>query len=433
MSQVHPTNYWYGITAVTFALAGAGLLTDAPGLVLCAAVGVAYAGYAKLDADPPPIDSLAIERELDPTGEAATLHVTLTVTNVGERPIHALQLVDGVPGTVHVVSGTPRVGTALRRGESVEIGYAVEIVRGEHEWEPISVVLGNRSGSRERTGTIERSDVYERSVPGLETRSVPIRKLASPYVGLKRADTGGSGTEFFGMREYRHGDPIKRIDWRRFARTGELSTVQFNEERAATVVILIDAREPAYCSHRSSGTHAVDRCVTAAERIFASLLTQSDRVGVAIFGTDDVWFEPGTGNEHLAKGRHLLSTHPQLSREPPEHNPWTALLDERREELLERRIERLYHRIESDTQVLCLSPCVDGYVETVAEFLEARDHPVTVISPDPTRRDTPGHYLAATVREYRFNRLTRLGIPVIDWAPDESLEAAFVRAAEVRR
>ena len=433
MSQVQPTHYWYGITAVTFALAGAGLLADVPGLVLCAAVGIGYAGYAQLDGDPPPITSLSVERELEPRIADGHLHVTLTVTNTGTRPLHALQLVDGVPETVHVVSGTPRLGTALRRNETVEIGYAVEIIRGEHEWNPVRVIIGNRSGSRERTGTIDLPDSYQQSNPDLETRAVPTRQLASPHVGLKRADTGGSGTEFFGTREYRSGDPIKRIDWRRFAKTGELSTIQFTEERAVTVVVLIDAREPSYCSHRPEGTHAVDRCVTAAAQIFASLLTQSDRVGIAIFGSDDVWFEPGTGNEHLAKGRHLLATHPELSREPPEQNPWAALLDERREELLERRIERLYHRLKGDTQVICLSPCVDGYIETVAEFLEARDHPVTVISPDPTVRETPGHYLAAIVGEYRFNRLTRLGIPVIDWEPDESLEAAFVRTAEAYR
>ncbi|MFC7231234.1 DUF58 domain-containing protein [Saliphagus sp. GCM10025308] len=74
------------------------------------------------------------------------------------------------------------------------------------------------------------------------------------------------------------------MDWNRHARSGELATLEFHEERAARVLVLIDARKASYLAHQPDAAHAIDRSVEAAGRIAASLLDTGDTVGLAALG-----------------------------------------------------------------------------------------------------------------------------------------------------
>jgi uncharacterized protein (DUF58 family) len=80
--------------------------------------------------------------------------------------------------------------------------------------------------------------------------------------------------------------------------------------------------------------------------------------------------------------------------------------------------------------VLLVSPLTDGYVPQVARRLDEAGHRVTVVSPDPTADRTPGHRLARVVRALRISELRAAGLPVVDWAPDESLDRTLARYAE---
>jgi len=129
---------------------------------------------------------------------------------------------------------------------------------------------------------------------------------------------GGAGVEFHATREYRRGDPVKRIDWNRRARTGELATLELREERAATVVLLIDARESAYAASEPDADTAVEASVQAAGQAFTALLDGGDRVGIATLGPRDCWLSPGAGTTHAARGRETLATDPALAPTPSE-------------------------------------------------------------------------------------------------------------------
>ncbi len=54
------------------------------------------------------------------------------------------------------------------------------------------------------------------------------------------APRAGSGTEMFGVREYRPGDPLRRIHWRSSARHGELIVREFEPPGVQTVGIFCD-------------------------------------------------------------------------------------------------------------------------------------------------------------------------------------------------
>jgi uncharacterized protein (DUF58 family) len=54
------------------------------------------------------------------------------------------------------------------------------------------------------------------------------------------APRAGSGTEMFGVREYRPGDPLRRIHWRSSARRGELVVREYEPPGVQTLGIFCD-------------------------------------------------------------------------------------------------------------------------------------------------------------------------------------------------
>ena len=58
------------------------------------------------------------------------------------------------------------------------------------------------------------------------------------------APRSGSGNELFGVREYRHGDPLRRVHWRSSARHGELIVREYEPPGVQTVGILCDSHPP---------------------------------------------------------------------------------------------------------------------------------------------------------------------------------------------
>jgi len=312
------TGHWAGIGALAFAGVALGLPFQRPGLFLVSLVGVGFAAYARLGDAPTP--QLRVERELSETAPSPDDEVTVTVTveNEGASTLPDLRLVDGVPPGLSVVDGTARLGTALRPGKRATYSYTVTVSRGSHDWEPMTAVVRNASGSRERTREIDAETTLQ-CLPELGASSaLPLRGLTTPYSGRVATDVAGSGLEFHSTREYRQGDPLSRVDWNRYARSGELSTVSFREERAATVVLLIDSREEAYRAPDEETPNAVERGVDAASEAFSALLSTGDRVGLASYGPEECWLAPATGEEHRATARRLLADHPAFSVAPAE-------------------------------------------------------------------------------------------------------------------
>jgi len=407
---VRRTMRWRGVIAVSLFAMTAGLLLNLPNILLLAVVGVVFALYPSVTGTPDP--SLSLERRLsdDNPRKGDAVDVTVEVTNEGRWPLFDLRLVDGVPPTLRVTDGSPRHASFLRSGKSLTFEYTVRAERGKHPFDPATAAVRDLSGERE----IELSVATETEIDcTVADAAVPLQEQTLPDVGRVSADDGGSGVEFHRTREYQRGDSPSRIDWKRFARTGELSTIDFRRERAASVVLVVDAGEEAYRGLEAE-PDAVAYSVSGARQAAASLLGSRNRIGLAAVGRDLVWVSPGAGRTHVDDIEETLATHSTFAPTPPDED------DADRTE----QIEQLRERLDDRSQVVFFSPLTDDEAGETARALEAHGHAVTVISPVVTAADTPSRRFAGVERRHRISALRNAGVTVVEWEPDRALAAA---------
>ncbi|APW98327.1 hypothetical protein CHINAEXTREME_11215 [Halobiforma lacisalsi AJ5] len=428
-----PTEYWSGIGIVALLAVGVGAAVESPAVLIAGVAGVGYAGFAR--AFEPPELALSVERTVsdDEPEPGDEIEVAVEITNESGRFVPDLRFVDGVPPGLVVTEGTSRLGTALRPGESVSLEYTASVGRGSHEFDPALAIARDVSQSTEQEFRIESETtvVCEPEMRPLAA-AVPLRATATAFAGRLTTTEGGAGTTFHSVREYRPNDPLSRIDWNRRAKTGELTTLEFHAERSARAVVLVDARKAAYLAPAPDATHAVDRSLAAAGRIGASLLEAGHSVGLAglgpvgsdddpLLGTDPCWLAPASGRHHELEFRELLASHPQFDAVAPEREtPWLT------------QLRTLRRRLSAETQIVLLTPLCDAGSADIARRLEARGHPVTVVSSDPTVGAPAGQRLARVARRVRRFDLERAGVPVIDWPVDESIDDVFARRAGAR-
>jgi uncharacterized repeat protein (TIGR01451 family) len=418
-AEARATGHWRGVSAAGLATLSLAVLLRTPGLLLVAGMLLGVAGYARLGTAPDP--ALAVERTVSAANPRPGDHVTVTVTveNDGAVLLPDLRVVDDVPADLRVVSGSPGHATALRPGESATFEYDILAVYGDHTFESLYTVTYDASGHHERTGRATDGGYTLTCEPTPVQESVPLHPQTSGVVGRVPTNVGGSGHEFHSAREYRRGDPLRRVDWNRVARTGDLATLQFREEHAATVVILVDTRAAAFQAPTRDALSAVDRSLAGTAQVFESLLADGDRVGVANIGLDWSWVAPSAGSDHRERVRTTLQSDPNFG--GTRHDIRFAV---------DRYVERLRRRLPSDAQLILFSPLLDEKSAETARRLHAHGHSVTAFSPNPTGTDTIGASVARIERLLALETLRESGIPVVDWGHDEPLPVAVERAAQ---
>lgn len=410
----YQTNRWRGVVAVGLAAAAVGLAADKPTLIFAAVPGLLFAAYPRVSSPPAPAGTLEIDRRLSDESPAPgdTVEVTVTVRNVGSETLFDCRIVDGVPAALTVVDGVARGSGLLRPGGETTFTYSIEAEDGSHAFDPATVLVRDLTGAWEVETTVGTETTVNCT---LGTTTSPARELTLESVGRVLSEQGGTGVEFHRTREYRRGDSMNRVDWNRYARNGELTTIEYREEQAAAVVLLVDAREVAYRGAPDE-PHAVVRSTTAARQLFDTLLSRRNRVGVATLGRDVAWLPPDAGANHRTRAASLFASSDVFAPSAPDAAE-TPTIDE--------QVTRLRALLPETAQVVLLSPLCDDDIVEVSRLLEAHGHPVTVLSPDATGGDTAGERIAVSERRTRLHELRQVGIDAIDWGTDEPLGATL--------
>jgi len=425
-----------GLAAATVLLVAVGVGTGTPTLLLAGIVPLAFVVQGALSTLQPLDGRVRVEREVRPETPlpGQPVEVTLTVTNVGDSVLPDLRVRDGVPEELAVRDGSPSAGAALRSGEAVTARYTLTANRGRYAFRPVQLRAGSVSGTvvAETTREADGPDAFECRV---DADDVPLRRRTTSFAGALATDTGGAGVEFHATRDYRAGDPVSRINWRRYAKTGDLSTVEYREQRAARVAVLVDGRDSAHVAAGASLPTGATLCAYAATLAVQVLGDEGHHVGVGALGTADpitdrrpAWVPPdddgfaahaaavcnaaATGDDEGVTGAASATTTP----EP------TVTADGGRDADL----HRLLGHLSPSTQVILCTPALDDRASATVEAIRTYGHATTVLSPSVTP-DSVGGRVLALERAVRLDRMRGVGATVVDWDRDERLPVALTR------
>lgn len=166
-------------------------------------------------------------------GDALDLAVGLNTTGPARGPAT-------VTGTVGGLDITFSTGIVPRGGwrSMVEIPALRRGPLSAASWEIVSGDFAGFLRVRRRCPDVEVALVMPRFASLRERRDV--RELEASLA----APRAGTGTELFGVREYRSGDSLRRIHWRSSARHGELVVREYEPPGLQTLTIVLDPEPP---------------------------------------------------------------------------------------------------------------------------------------------------------------------------------------------
>ena len=174
-------------------------------------------------------------------------------------------------------SGLNQMRLNLRPGESARIRYVLRCpLRGHYSIGPVSL----RSRNTFNLGVEEMYVDHHSDIvifPQIKEVEEAFLRSRTPkmYTGATTLRTPGQGSEFYSLREYVPGDPFKNINWKAYARTGELMV---NEKcRDAVTDLYISPRQSRHCTYWNGAQKPTWKWVLSPQRV---LLPSSSNVGI---------------------------------------------------------------------------------------------------------------------------------------------------------
>jgi uncharacterized protein (DUF58 family) len=304
--------------------------------------------------------------------EGETTRVRLRVKNLGPRPVAMLQVRDGVHPELRGKNTRSVFSSSLRAGETRDFYYEVSAnAFGVHTLGPIHLRVQDSTGlfeSEAELGSYSELVVFPETTEKLGHLAIRPRRTRS-WPGEIVSRRAGTGMDYYNIRRYTPGDPVKRINWRASARhaqgSGGLLVNEYMAEVGAEVLIVVDAgrvttggpdRHPLV-------VHSVRAAISIAER----LLHDRNRVGLLTAGENPRRITAGYGRRQF--DRIALSL---LQLEPGESDIqlW-----------VERSVHMFFPNI---SQIIFVSPLMDASSRTAAaELTRNGERDVIVVSPSP--------------------------------------------------
>jgi len=290
-----------------------------------------------------------VVREMDTERvlEGERITVRLKVRNGSRREAFVI-LYDELPPEVRLVKGSNRQVLVLEAGQRTRLEYTIETpLRGHYTLGPLKVRRRDFFNLHFEEEIVEDQSyfsVYPR-VPALET--FPVRSYQSSYFEMMPLHLTGLGYEFFCIRDYIKGDPLKRINWKVYARSRELMVNEYEKENLNDAFILLDAREVTKAGNPLSNPLEVG--VKLAASVAEFLLKGRNQVGLITYGGKENAYvvQPGAGKYQLDN---ILSALVGVRAEGEEG--FKAALDKARPFLTSRTTLILISPLDSDATVV---------------------------------------------------------------------------------
>jgi uncharacterized protein (DUF58 family) len=358
--------------------------------------------------------TLRVDLKIDDqeVGEETVVVATITVSSDVSLELVNIELEsDLVP-----VDGTSAWTISVLGGEATSLSIALRSGPWGRRFVGPAFATPRWNGLMSASETVESSRL---PVTILATTAMPVAgELAAHAIGFAgehRSRLLSLGTDVAGVRPFRAGDPIRRVNWHASARSPELQVTSTFGERSATVWVAIDAS----CDVVSPSQSSLDVSVRAAAAIAAHFLELGDSVGLAEAKHTVRLLRPASGRRHLSDARRWLSG----VRVFPGGAPTNLMA-------LPVRAGQL---------VIALSPIVDtGSLESLLAIRRRGCALVVVdvLPPDAiVETDDEVGYNALRLwrleRSMLIARLAELGVPVVQQAEPSSLAVALADVVRI--
>jgi uncharacterized repeat protein (TIGR01451 family) len=353
------------------------------------------------------------------------VEVTVTVTNRGSS-LEEVLLEDLLPAGLTVLSlptapfRTNRHFLRFAKGESYTFAYTVAGPRGGYVFEGLEARARDHLGVSPATVRVPAGGRLFVLPPVTRVRNIAIRpRRTRVYAGMIPARAGGSGTEFFGVREYQPGDPPHSINWRASSRYSDaLYANEYQQERVADVGIVLDGR--VRTNEFARGHSLFEYSVQAAASLADALLNQGNRVGLLLYASYLGWTFPGYGKVQRERILHALA-----NARTGESQVFSDLVH---------IPTRLFP---PESQIVFVSPLIEDDLKPLIR-LRAQGYDVLVVSPNPVKFELA--YLPSSNRNVGLagrvihmerlmllQRLHRANIHVLDWDVQEPFDLLVKR------
>lgn len=349
------------------------------------------------------------------TFEGDAMEVRLAVENPGKAPF-LVEIADELSPRLRVASAESVFTVPVPGNGRAERSYELATpLRGHYSLLPTRyrvTDLFDNYARESRFGTTQYVTVFPKRS---ELRDMPSKsRYPLGLMGEHNVMQPGQGAEFFGLREYQPGDPMKAVNWKASARLSDALVVnQREKETVAEVTLLVDAR-----LITGRGTVARNPLLLecrAASTLASLYLSRKDKVRVVAYGESLENLPSDTGERQLYKVLSLLA-----GLEPAGSLPAVEAVD------------RILATLRPKSPVLLVSS-LEGDASAVegASRLKALNIPLFVVTPSPlhclTAETTPAEREAVErEREATLGKLRSYGARVIDYTPDTNLQEALM-------
>jgi len=142
--------------------------------------------------------------------------------------------------------------------------------------------------------------VLPRRYPLSDTSLAGTRKYQSGGVAL--ASSIGDSGEFIGLREYRPGDPLRRIHWKSWAKVGKPIVKEYQDEFFVRHALVLDTFTP------SKTSPAFEEAVSLAASFACAVDTQESLLDLMFVGLHSYCFTSGRGVGHVDRMLDILAS-----------------------------------------------------------------------------------------------------------------------------
>jgi uncharacterized protein (DUF58 family) len=277
------------------------------------------------------------------------------------------------------------------------------------------IAVAARGGLLTGTATVDVAHIIVFPLTPPQSTPIPQTELLD-RLGSHLTRHIGPGVEYADIRPYVPGDQLRAVNWSVSARRRQLHVTQRLTDRAADVVVLIDA----YPQPAGPATEATERVVRGAAQVVQTALRHGDRAGIVTLGGNRPrWLGADIGQRQFYR---VLDT---VLDAGDQYENTTGTLAPRA-------------AVPAGAIVIAFSTLLDTEFALALIDLRKRGHVVIAVdvldsSPFEGQRDPLVDRMWALQRSAMYRDMATVGVDILSWQGDQSLEQSMGVMPDRRR